>query len=63
MLTELCECFVGNVSQVQLMVADRQEVIVDLLEDDVGDIPVGRRGVRKASAIVRSPMTVNAGPC
>lgn len=52
-LTGLCECFVGNVSQVQLMVADRQEVIVDLLEDDVGDIPVGRRGVRKACAIVK----------
>ena len=51
-LCELAECLICDGRDVKFMIANGQDIIVNVLEDRVGDVSVDTGGVRNAISVV-----------
>ena len=52
-LGELPESLVRDLGDIQLVVTDRQQIVIDVLENEIGNVAVWRCGVRETGAIVK----------
>ena len=50
---KVTKSLVGNFSNVKLMIANGQYIVVDILENGVRHIAVGSRGITQSSTIVQ----------
>lgn len=50
---ELVECLVCNFSNVELVVADGEQVVVEVLEDDIRHVAIGHGRIAQTSAVVQ----------
>lgn len=49
---KIVERLIRDLRDVKFMIANRQEVIIHIFEDGVGNVPVGRCGIAQSSTIM-----------
>lgn len=51
-LGEVVKSLVGDLGNIKLVIADGQQVVVDVFENDIRDVAIGRRRIAKSRAIM-----------